>query len=624
MEKQKGKAGKGKGPKRDISPLFRKLGKYKDVSIRMPEYAFDNDLVGGIKKGWVYGALLSFREYSRRHGRVNSFATIGTGVGADAIGASMLLEPEQIIITDLHPKIPRLARENLLGNLSSASDVVSLEGDLCKPMLERGLEADLVYANLPNIPSDDAILEERRNVSFFRKREACPEIFEKYLLAHQHSFLEEAKGVLKKGGGVVLAVGGRLPYNVLQHLFSKTGYSVEELASVFKYQTEAKEVLSSYAKAERGGVEFDFYRYAGAQELWEEFEASGLSGAEIKENLGEFRVSASEAWRMYRSGECTEFGIVAHYLCGKRKPEVEAASSVRDAVGNTPLIRVDCPEFVCPVYGKMEMLNPGGSMKDRVAEYMIREAERKGLLKPGGTIIEASSGNQGASLAMIGAASGYNVIITASTKISEEKRKTLGAFGAEVRIFEPTANLEDPESYYMQAKKLAEEIPGAYWPDQYHNPLNPKAHYLTTGPEIWKQTGGRITHFFAAAGSTGTVCGVGKYLKEKSREVKVIAVDAADSSFSSREPKPYKAEGLGIDYIPAFLDRSVIDEVMVATDGESFSNTRRIARENGMLLGGSSGAVLHALLEYSPKFKKEDLAVALFADSGRSYLSKIF
>jgi len=301
--------------------------------------------------------------------------------------------------------------------------------------------------------------------------------------------------------------------------------------------------------------------------------------------------------------------------------------SVREAIGHTPMVRVNYPEFPCLVYAKMEMLSPGGSMKDRVAEHMIREAEKRGLLKPGGTIVEASSGNQGAAIAMVGAAAGYKVIIVASEKASQEKRKVLEAFGAEVRICKSTSNIEDPESYYMQSKKLAEEL-GAFWPNQYHNPQNMEAHYLTTGPEIWEQTEGRITHFFAAIGSSGTICGTGKFLKEKAkaegRDVKVIAADSTDSFYSSKNPKPYKLEGMGMDYLPAFLDESVIDEVITATDEQCFSNARKLAKEQGILAGGSSGGVLHTLFEYAPKFRKGDLAVALFADSGRSYLSNIF
>ncbi len=299
-------------------------------------------------------------------------------------------------------------------------------------------------------------------------------------------------------------------------------------------------------------------------------------------------------------------------------------NSILDCIGNTPLVRLNFPEFHCPIYAKLEMLNPGGSFKDRMGLYMIESAEKKGLLNPGGTIIEASSGNQGAALAMIGASKGYRVIITSSEKISKEKEKTLKAFGAEVKIYQTTKNLEDPNSYYSQAKKLATEIPGAYWPNQYHNTLNPTAHYKITGPEIWKQTKGKITHFFAATGSTGTVMGVGKYLKKKNPNIKIIGVDASNSFFSCKNPKPYKAEGLGIDYSPKFFNKKYVDEFITATDKESFDNVKKLARQYGILVGGSSGAVLHGLLEYSKNFKKGDLVVALFADSGKAYLSKIF
>jgi cystathionine beta-synthase len=300
------------------------------------------------------------------------------------------------------------------------------------------------------------------------------------------------------------------------------------------------------------------------------------------------------------------------------------SNSILECIGDTPLARLNHKKFTCPVYAKLEMLNPGGSFKDRMGLYMIQEAEKKGLLKPGGTIIEASSGNQGATLAMIGAAKGYKVIITASTKISEEKLRVLKACGAKVNFFSPTKNLEDSNSYYSQAKKLASLIPNSYWPNQYHNPTNPEAHYKITGPEIWRQTKGRITHFFAAAGSTGTIMGVGKYLKKKNPKIKIIGVDMANSFYSNKHPKPYKTEGIGIDYSPKFFNKKYVDEFITATDKQTFTNCKKLAKTTGILAGGSSGAVMHALLVYANKFKKTDFVVALFADSGRSYLSKIF
>lgn len=299
-------------------------------------------------------------------------------------------------------------------------------------------------------------------------------------------------------------------------------------------------------------------------------------------------------------------------------------NNILETIGNTPLVKLNYQDFCCPIYVKLEMLNPGGSFKDRVGLRMVEYAEKNGLLKKGGTIVEASSGNQGAALAMIGAVKGYKVIITASEKISEEKLKTLKAFGAEVRVYKPKPNLEDAGSYYMEAKRIAEETPGAFWPNQYHNLENPKAHYTMTGPEIWEQTGGKITHFFAAAGSTGTIMGVGKFLKEKNDKIKIIGVDAANSFFSNKHPKPYKAEGLGIDYNPKFFDKSLVDEFITATDEEAFLNCRKLAKEQGILAGGSSGAVMHALFTYANKLKKTDFVVALLADSGKAYLSKIF
>lgn len=646
--------------KLDVSRLFKMAGMNKQVVVKLDAHTNDNDLVSPsqIRKGWLYGAFLAFREYSKRHGTVDTFAIIGTGAGIDAIGAYEILQPGRIIATDIHPMVIPIAEQNITSNILNPERVRVLEGDLCKPLMELGIRADLsydlIYANIPNIPntpSQGTILEERRTASYFDPRDtsSCPATFQEYLLTLQYLFLKEAKDALKNNGAVIDAMGGRVPYDILLRLFTENGYDVEELVSIFKYQTEIEDVIPGYAKAERDGIQFDFYRYSEAQKIWRILEGARLCGPELKEALSKYRVSATDAWQLYTSGACRAFGIVAHYMCGRIKEKEETTredpielrtktvanprgklhNSIVDCIGNTPLVRLTDPRFKCPVYLKLEMLNPGGSMKDRVALVMIEEAEKQGLLKPGSTIIEASSGNQGAAIAMIGASRGYRVIITASEKISEEKLKTLRAFGAEVRVYPSVPTLEDPRSYYMAAKKLAEEIPGAYWPNQYHNPLNPKAHYLLTGPELWEQTEGRLTHFFAAAGSTGTIMGVGRFLKEKNPNIKIIAVDAATSWFAStqlgcNEQKPYKTEGLGIDYMPAFLDRNLIDDFVTATDEQGFTNTRRLAKEQGILAGGSSGAVLHALFEYANKLEKEDFVVALLADSGRSYLSKIF
>ncbi len=292
-----------------------------------------------------------------------------------------------------------------------------------------------------------------------------------------------------------------------------------------------------------------------------------------------------------------------------------------DTIGNTPLVRVP---FGGPadIFAKLEYLNPGGSIKDRPALFMIEEAEKKGLLKPGGTIIEASSGNQGIAVAMIGAVKGYKVIIAVSEKVSEEKVKTLKAYGAKVVVC-PAVPLENPENYHNIPEKLSREIPNSFVPNQYYNLSNPKAHYSTLGPEIWRQTEGRITHLFAPAGTGGTVSGTGRFLKEQNPKIKILAVDV-DTSFHSTggEPKPYQMEGIGIDFETPVLDESVIDEFLPVSDEQSFAMLKIMASKYGLLLGGSGGAVAHAAWNYREKLKEGDLAVMIFSDSGRAYLSK--
>ena len=298
-------------------------------------------------------------------------------------------------------------------------------------------------------------------------------------------------------------------------------------------------------------------------------------------------------------------------------------NSVLNLIGNTPLVRLQGERFVCPVYAKLEDHNPGGSIKDRAALAMIEFAEREGLLKSGGTIVEASSGNQGIALAMIGAVKGYKVIITVSQKVSEQKIKTLRAYGAKVIVCPNVADHDDPRGYHQRAKNLAKR-PGVYFPDQYNNPQNPLAHYKSTGPEIWRQAKGRITHLFAAAGTTGTVMGIAKFLKQKNPRIQIIAVDAANSVFSNKHPKPYKTEGLGIDSVPEFFNLRLVDKVISVTDKQAFVACRQLARSQGILAGGSSGAAYSAVKKYAKNFKRNDFAVVLFPDSGRAYLDKIF
>lgn len=298
--------------------------------------------------------------------------------------------------------------------------------------------------------------------------------------------------------------------------------------------------------------------------------------------------------------------------------------SIIESIGNTPIVRLDFGTTPL-LLAKLELNNPGGSIKDRSALFMIQEAERTGKLQPGGTIVEASSGNQGIALAMLGKIKGYRVIITVSNRTAVEKVAILRAYGAEVHICPNTDTHDDPNNYHTLAEHLTHTIPGAFMPNQYFNKLNPEAHYRTTGPEIWQQTNGTITHFVCGAGSCGTISGTGRYLKEQNPHITVIGVDAATSLYSSPEnPKAYNAEGIGIDVITETFNKSVIDHIIPIADEDAFTMTRRLAYESGLLVGISSGAVMHVALEYAKKLKETDVMVVILADSGKSYLSKAF
>ncbi len=303
---------------------------------------------------------------------------------------------------------------------------------------------------------------------------------------------------------------------------------------------------------------------------------------------------------------------------------MKSFENLLQTIGNTPLVRIpfDTP---AKVYAKVEYLNPGGSIKDRAALYMIQEAEEKGLIKPGGTLIEASSGNQGIATAMIGAIKGYKVIITVSEKISTEKQKTLQAFGAQLVTCPATTHLDDPKSYHSKAVEIHHNTPNSFMLNQYFNQTNAAAHYHMTGPEIWDQTEGTVTHYCAAAGSGGTVTGAGRYLKEQNSAIKVIAVDVPNSYRSTHHnPQPYKLEGIGVDYDTPFLDEAVIDEYFLSGDDESIAMLKTMARTYGLLLGPSSGAVAYAASQIAPRLTKDDTLVVLFGDSGRAYLTKNF
>lgn len=297
-------------------------------------------------------------------------------------------------------------------------------------------------------------------------------------------------------------------------------------------------------------------------------------------------------------------------------------NSVLQSIGNTPLVKVfhDIPTNI---FAKLEYLNPGGSIKDRSALYMIEHAEKNNLLKPGMTIIDASSGNHGIAIAMIGAAKGYKVIICGSEKSSKEKINTIKAYGAQVLVFPPTNHLEDPHSYHSQAIKLHKETPNSFMPNQYFNIINREGHYHSLGPEIWKQTEGKITHFFAGAGTGGTISGAGMYLKEKNPNIKILAIDSNNSFRATKgNPKPYSLEGMGIDFDSPVLNKEIIDEYLEVSDEQGVAMLKYLARNQGLLLGPSSGAVAHAAYSYAQYMKRSDLGVIIFGDSGRAYLSK--
>jgi cystathionine beta-synthase len=297
-----------------------------------------------------------------------------------------------------------------------------------------------------------------------------------------------------------------------------------------------------------------------------------------------------------------------------------------DAVGRTPLIRLHrvIDDARCLVLAKVEYVNPGGSVKDRPAVAMIEDAERRGILKAGATIIEATSGNTGTGLAMAAAIRGYRCILVMPDKMSSEKIDLLRAYGAEVVITPTNVPNDSPESYYGVANRLTAEIPGAIQPDQWHNAMNPGAHYVTTGPEIWEQTAGKITHFVSGMGTGGTISGTARFLKEQNPKMVVVGADPEGSIYSGDTPKSYKVEGIGMSYLPQTVDMRVIDQILRVTDRESFLMARRIAREEGLLVGGSSGTAAVAASRVAKDLPPDAVMVVMMPDSGRGYMSKIF
>jgi len=306
---------------------------------------------------------------------------------------------------------------------------------------------------------------------------------------------------------------------------------------------------------------------------------------------------------------------------------VKYSHAITGTIGNTPLVRLTSVTegIAATILVKIEYANPGGSSKDRIAERILDAAERDGLLLPGGTIVEATSGNTGVGLALFAQQRGYKTIFVVPDKVSLDKQNTMRAYGAEV-ISTPT-NVEpsDPRSYYSVSDRLARQIPGAFKPNQYDNPNGPASHYATTGPEIWNDTDGGVTHFVAGVGTGGTITGTGRFLKEASDgRVKIIGADPQGSIYSGGPIHGYDVEGVGEDFWPGAFDASLPDDVIMVTDAQSFAMTRRLAREEGLLVGGSSGMAVVAALKAAKGLTKDDVVVVLLPDSGRGYLGKIF
>ncbi len=314
---------------------------------------------------------------------------------------------------------------------------------------------------------------------------------------------------------------------------------------------------------------------------------------------------------------------------------MEYYDNVLETVGNTPLIKLhkSVREIPATVFAKVETFNPGHSIKDRMAIQMIDDAEKAGLLKPGGTIIECTSGNTGMGLALVAAVRGYRCIFTTTDKQSKEKIDMLKAMGAEVYICPTDVPADDPRSYYSVARRLSEEIPNSFWCNQYENPSNPKAHYLTTGPEIWRQTDGKITHLVVGVGTGGTISGTGRYLKEQNPDIVIWGIDTYGSVFKKyhetgqydpEEIYPYLTEGIGEDIIPGNVDFDIIDHFEKVTDKDAALAARRLAREEGLLMGYSAGAALAGLHQLREQLTSDDVVVVIFHDHGSRYIKKIY
>lgn len=306
--------------------------------------------------------------------------------------------------------------------------------------------------------------------------------------------------------------------------------------------------------------------------------------------------------------------------------DMDVANDLIDLIGNTPMMRLDRTgrDLDCHLLAKLELFNPGFSSKDRPALAMIDAAEREGILKPGGTIVEPTSGNTGVGLAIVAARRGYHCVFVCPDKVASDKIAQLRAYGAEVVVCPTSVSPEHPESYYSVSDRLARERPNAWKPDQYHNPNNPQAQYDTTGPEIWEQTRGRVSHFVCGVGTGGTITGIGRYLKEQNPNIRIVGADPEGSVYSGGSGRPYLVEGIGEDFWPTTYDPSVPDEILAISDAESFATARRVTRQEGLLIGGSGGTAIAAALRIGRDLPQDAVVVVHIPDSGRGYLTKLY
>lgn len=328
---------------------------------------------------------------------------------------------------------------------------------------------------------------------------------------------------------------------------------------------------------------------------------------------------------LYSDDDVSVDGVTLHPITDTGPP-METAHDLLELIGETPMMRLDrtARHIDCHLLAKLELFNPGFSSKDRPALAMVTAAEADGRLQPGGTIVEPTSGNTGVGLAIVAARRGYSCIFVCPDKVAPDKIAQLRAYGAEVIVCPTSVEPDHPDSYYSVSNRLAQEVPGAWKPDQYHNPDNPRAQYETTGPEIWRQTAGRITHFVCGVGTGGTITGIGRYLKEKNPDIQIIGADPEGSVYSGGSGRPYLVEGIGEDFWPSTYDPSVVDRVIPISDAESFGTARRVTREEGLLIGGSGGTAIAAAVHVGAELGSDAVVVVHIPDSGRGYLSKLY